>query len=135
MQAGATYPFTFVTAYCLPVYASQCLFPSCIHGPPTAQNSVPGCWLNFARATISSHQTLCASRRTPPRTRREPLGSPGSHHPAVGRAPICQCGNSSGSVRAILPSQYSALRRCPLSFLNFLVAHLTKLRFSCRNVG
>jgi len=42
---GATYPFTFVTAYCLPVYASQCLFPSCMDGPPTVQNSVPGCWL------------------------------------------------------------------------------------------
>jgi len=66
---GATYPFTFVTAYCLPVYASQCLFPSCIDSPPTAQNSVPGCWLNFARVTISNHQTLCASRRTPHTTR------------------------------------------------------------------
>lgn len=65
---GATYPFTFVTAYCLPVYASQCLFPSCRDGPPTVQNSVPGCWLNFAGVTISSHQTLCASRRTSPRT-------------------------------------------------------------------
>ena len=65
---GATYPFTFVTAYCLPVYASQCLFPSCRDGPPTEETSVPGCWLNFAGVTISSHQTLCASRRTPPGT-------------------------------------------------------------------
>ena len=80
---GATYPFTFVTAYCLPVYASQCLFPSCIDSPPTAQNSVPGCWLNFARVTISSHQTLCASRRTPHRSGRDSLPSSGSYHPVA----------------------------------------------------
>src|SRR5512139_2203617 len=70
---GATYPFTSVTAYCLPVYASQCLFPSCRDGPPTEQNSVPGCWLNFAGVTISSHQTLCASRRTSHRSGRDSL--------------------------------------------------------------
>ena len=79
---GATYPFTFVTAYCLPVYASQCLFPSCIDGPPTAQNSVPGCWLNFAGVTISSHQTLCASRRTS--SSRAPHGAQPSQKPACG---------------------------------------------------
>jgi len=79
---GATYPFTFVTAYCLPVYASQCLFPPRRDGPPTVQNSVPGCWLNFAGVTISSHQTLCASRRTPRRTGRGAL-----HHPAPSLGP------------------------------------------------
>ncbi len=61
---GATYPFTFVTAYCLPVYASQCLFPSYRDGPPTVQNSVPGCWLNFAGVTISVTR-LCAPHGAP----------------------------------------------------------------------
>ena len=45
------------------------------------------------------------------RTRREPLGSPGSHHPAVGRAPNCQCGNSEGCLLAIPPSQKTAFVR------------------------
>jgi len=40
-------PFTFVPAYCLPVYASQCTLPA------TTQDSVRGCWLDFAAAAIS----------------------------------------------------------------------------------
>jgi len=40
-------PFTFVPAYALPVYASQCSLPD------TAQDSVHGCWLGFAVAAIT----------------------------------------------------------------------------------
>ena len=104
---GATYPFTLVTAYCLPVYASQCLFPSCRDGPPTVQNSVPGCWLNFAGVTISSHQTLCASRRTPHRT-----GLADLPHPAL-QADSRSCGINPRvtfeSLAAISDSRFSSV--------------------------
>ena len=40
-------PFTFVPAYGLPVYASQCTLPA------TTQDSVRGCWLDFPAAAIS----------------------------------------------------------------------------------
>ena len=63
------------------------------------------------------------------RTRREPLDSPGSHHPAVGRAPNCQCGNSEGCLLAMLPSQNTAFVRWSRNFLNFLIAHLTSMSF------
>jgi hypothetical protein len=69
------------------------------------------------------------------RTRREPLGSPGSHHPAVGFIPICQCGNSRGCLLVTRPSQYSALRRWHLNLLNFRIAHLTRVLFRCCRVG
>ncbi len=37
-------------------------------GPRAPQNSVPGCWLGFAGATIAGRLVLCASRRTSHRT-------------------------------------------------------------------
>ena len=43
----AMFPFTFVPAYTLPVYASQWL------SPDITQDSVRGCWLGFATAAIS----------------------------------------------------------------------------------
>jgi hypothetical protein len=44
---GAIFPFTFVSACRLPVYASQWPLPD------TTQDSVPGRWLGFTRAAIS----------------------------------------------------------------------------------
>jgi hypothetical protein len=44
---GASFPFTCVPAYTLPVYASQC--PS----PGTTQDSVRRCRLGFAAVAIS----------------------------------------------------------------------------------
>jgi hypothetical protein len=41
------FPFTFVPAYNLPVYASQRPLPG------TTQDSVRGCWLGFAAVAIS----------------------------------------------------------------------------------
>jgi hypothetical protein len=53
---GASFPFTFVSAYRLPVYASQWPLPD------TTQDSVPGCWLGFTRATISGCCIPCACK-------------------------------------------------------------------------
>jgi hypothetical protein len=44
---GAMFPFTFVPAYILPVYASQWLLPD------ITQDLVRGCWLGFATVAIS----------------------------------------------------------------------------------
>lgn len=44
---GAIFPFTYVPAYTLPVYASQCPLPG------TTQDSVHRCRLGFAAAAIS----------------------------------------------------------------------------------
>ena len=52
------------------------------------------------------------------RTGLEPLGSSGSHHPAVGFTPNCRCGNNSGCLLAILPNQYTAFVRWCLNLLN-----------------
>jgi len=46
---GAIFPFTIVSAYNLPVYASQWTLPD------TTQDSVHGCWLGFATAAISGN--------------------------------------------------------------------------------
>ncbi|MCX5806796.1 MAG: hypothetical protein NT010_12165 [Proteobacteria bacterium] len=43
------------------------------------------------------------------RTGLELLSSSGSHYPAVGRIPICQCGNKEGCLLATPPNQYIAL--------------------------
>jgi hypothetical protein len=64
-----------------------------------------------------------------PKTRRESLDSPGSYHPAVGRTPTCQCGNSEGCLSAIRPSHKTALVRWERNRLNFLIAHLTSRSF------
>ena len=53
---GAIFPFTFVSAYCLPVYASQWTLPD------TTQDSVPDCWLGFVRAAISGCCIPCACK-------------------------------------------------------------------------
>jgi hypothetical protein len=53
---GAIFPFTFVSAYHLPVYASQWPLPD------TTQDSVPGCWLGFTRAAISGCCIPCACK-------------------------------------------------------------------------
>jgi hypothetical protein len=44
---GASFPFTYVPAYLLPVYASQCPLPV------TTQDSVRRCRLGFTAAAIS----------------------------------------------------------------------------------
>jgi len=75
---GAKFPFTFVSAYCLPVYASQWPLPD------TTQDSVHGCWLSFAMVVISNYRISCACKaQSPknracefPRTRLKPLQSP-----------------------------------------------------------
>ena len=53
---GANIPFTFVSAYALPVYASQRTLPY------ATQDSVRGCRLSFTAATISGRGTPCASK-------------------------------------------------------------------------
>src|SRR5664279_1844664 len=52
-------PFTFVSAYCLPVYASQWLLPD------TTQDSAHGCWLSFATVVISNYRISCACKAQP----------------------------------------------------------------------
>ena len=49
---------------------------------------------------------------------REPLGSSGSHHPAVGLMPNCQCGNNAGCLLAILPNPKTAFVRWLLNLFN-----------------
>ncbi len=57
------YPFTFVLACTLPVYASQ--RPS----PDATQDSVHGCWLGFAAAAIPGGWTSCACKAQPSQNR------------------------------------------------------------------
>jgi hypothetical protein len=52
----AKFPFTFVSAYCLPVYASQWPLPD------TTQDSVHGCWLSFTTVVISNYRISCACK-------------------------------------------------------------------------
>src|SRR6266540_1261933 len=59
------------------------------------------------------------------RSRREPLGSPGSCHPAVGRA-ACQWARSAGSRRCTLASIRLARGGWPRSRLYFFMAHRTR---------
>ncbi len=92
-------------------------------GPKKLRSDSPGEW----RRGTSPLRSL--------RTGLEPLGSSGSHHPAVGLTPICQCGKSPGCLWAILPNQYTALVRWYLNLFNFLLAHRTKILFRCRKVG
>jgi len=74
----AKFPFTFVSAYCLPVYASQWPLPD------TTQDSVHSCWLSFTTVVISNYRISCACKaQSPknracefPRTRLKPLQSP-----------------------------------------------------------
>src|SRR4051794_14263861 len=51
---GANCPFTFVPAYCLPVYASQSPLPD------TTQDSVRGYRLSFTAVAISGDMVSCA---------------------------------------------------------------------------
>src|SRR5664280_2387419 len=55
----AKFPFTFVSAYCLPVYASQWPLPD------TTQDSVHGCWLSFTTVVISNYRISCACKAQP----------------------------------------------------------------------
>src|SRR6516162_149460 len=56
---GANCPFTFVPAYCLPVYASQGPLPD------ATQDSVRGCRLSFAAVAISGDMVSCAFKAQP----------------------------------------------------------------------
>src|SRR5215469_17203860 len=56
---GANCPFTFVPAYCLPVYASQSPLPD------TTQDSVRGCRLSFTAVAISGDMVSCAFKAQP----------------------------------------------------------------------
>src|SRR5262252_3899864 len=60
---GANCPFTFVPAYCLPVYASQSPLPD------TTQDSVRGCRLSFAAVAISGDMVSCAFKAQPAQNR------------------------------------------------------------------
>ena len=55
----AKFPFTFVSAYCLPVYASQWPLPD------TTQDSVHSCWLSFTTVVISNYRISCACKAQP----------------------------------------------------------------------
>ena len=58
----AKFPFTFVSAYCLPVYASQWPLPD------TTQDSVHSCWLSFTTVVISNYRISCACKAQSLRT-------------------------------------------------------------------
>jgi hypothetical protein len=60
---GANCPFTFVPAYCLPVYASQRPLPD------TTQDSVRGCRLSFTAVAISGDMVSCAFKAQPAQNR------------------------------------------------------------------
>src|SRR5215831_12012303 len=60
---GANCPFTFVPAYCLPVYASQSPLPD------TTQDSVRGCRLSFTAVAISGDMVSCAFKAQPAQIR------------------------------------------------------------------
>src|SRR5262249_43130256 len=56
-------PFTFVPAYGLPVYASQCTLAA------STQDSVRGCWLDFPAAAISDGWLTYAYKAQPAQSR------------------------------------------------------------------
>ena len=55
----AKFPFTFVSAYCFPVYASQWPLPD------TTQDSVRGCWLGVTKVIIENNRISCACKEQP----------------------------------------------------------------------
>ena len=70
---GANSPFTFVPAYCLPVYASQSPLPD------TTQDSVRGCRLSFTAVAISGDMVSCAFKAQPAQIRASPIRALGSY--------------------------------------------------------
>jgi hypothetical protein len=70
---GANCPFTFVPAYCLPVYASQSPLPD------TTQDSVRGCRLSFTAVAISGDMVSCAFKAQPAQIRTCGFPASGSH--------------------------------------------------------
>ena len=70
---GANSPFTFVPAYCLPVYASQSPLPD------TTQDSVRGCRLSFTAVAISGDMVSCAFKAQPAQNRTCSFPASGSH--------------------------------------------------------
>src|SRR3954470_18898076 len=70
---GANCPFTFVPAYCLPVYASQSPLPD------TPQDSVRGCRLSFTAVAISGDMVSCAFKAQPGQIRTCPIKASGSY--------------------------------------------------------
>src|SRR3954454_19384189 len=70
---GANCPFTFVPAYCLPVYASQSPLPE------TTQDSVRGCRLSFTAVAISGDMVSCAFKAQPAQIRASPIRALGSY--------------------------------------------------------
>ena len=69
---GANCPFTFVPAYCLPVYASQSPLPD------TTQDSVRGCRLSVTAVAISHDMVSRAFKAQPARIRTSPIRASGS---------------------------------------------------------
>jgi hypothetical protein len=65
-------PLTNAPAYSLSVYASPCPFPD-----PT-QDSIPGCWLGFTKATIAGGCSLCACKAQRSSNRTGPIRASGS---------------------------------------------------------
>ena len=82
----ANFPFTFVSAYCLPVYASQWPLPD------TTQDSVRGCWLSFATVVISNYRISCACKAQCPQNRAygSVHGSSCKAYPLRNIKPMCQ---------------------------------------------
>jgi hypothetical protein len=64
---GANCPFTFVPAYCLPVYASQSPLPD------ATQDSVRGCRLGFTAVAISGDMVSCSFKAQPAQIRVSPI--------------------------------------------------------------
>ena len=106
-----------------------------VDSPRAPQNSVPGRWLGFTGAAIPDRLVLCASRRTPHRTVREPLDSYGSYRPAftVGRRlGYFQWAKSPHSRREMSTSHCMAARGRPLKRLYLRITQSRRDRLRVR---
>jgi hypothetical protein len=103
-------PFTCVAACYLPCLRFEAVVPTHLRmgGPRAPQNSVPGCWLDITGAPIAGRLVLCASRRTPLRTVREPLDSHRSRQANAPTIPLCQCTKRCGSLLEIRSRRQTA---------------------------
>ena len=129
-----------------PLLASSVRPPVRAAAGPTAART----WSAPARTTAASaakaSATSSSSRRpgespggvSPPgarRTRREPLGSPGSHRPAIGAHPQRQCANRPGWRLATSAMNLRARLWWRRSRLYFRMAHLTSASLKWRKTG
>ena len=116
----AKFPFTFVSAYCLPVYASQWPLPD------TTQDSVHGCWLSFTTVVISNYRISCACKAQPSSNRTGGATASGSRtrHQTFVHGRSCPVGE------AIVRARFNSTRtRSPQTCHNREHHHLGDDRF------